>query len=94
MIQTENTEPMGTSMTPVDLSLPLSLQVDAQLKAWLQEDVGRGDWTTLGLGAAVGHAQGQAIWVTKAKGVVPGLPLAPRGGGRHPLPTGDNHCHP
>jgi nicotinate-nucleotide pyrophosphorylase (carboxylating) len=69
---------MGTPMTTVDLSLPSPLLVDASLKAWLQEDIGRGDWTTSGLGSALGNIPGQAVWVAKAEGAIAGLPLAGR----------------
>ncbi|WP_035986786.1 carboxylating nicotinate-nucleotide diphosphorylase [Leptolyngbya sp. KIOST-1] len=53
----------------------LDFALDDQLRAWLQEDVGRGDWTTNGLGA-LAQRSGEAIWVTRAGGVVAGLPLA------------------
>lgn len=65
-------------MNNKDLFLPLNLTLDSQLKAWLQEDIGRGDWTTSGLGQALGQARGKAVWVPKAEGVVAGLPLAGR----------------
>jgi nicotinate-nucleotide pyrophosphorylase (carboxylating) len=45
------------------------------LQTWLEEDVGRGDWTTAGLGT-VGEQPGQAVWVSRAPGVVAGLPFA------------------
>jgi nicotinate-nucleotide pyrophosphorylase (carboxylating) len=55
---------------------PLAMvTLEPQLRAWLQEDIGRGDWTTLGLGAQA-QKLGKAIWVAKARGVVAGLPLA------------------
>jgi nicotinate-nucleotide pyrophosphorylase (carboxylating) len=62
----------------LDLSLPPHLVLDPQLLAWLQEDLGRGDWTTQGLGTTIGQTQGRAIWVAKGAGVVAGLPLAAR----------------
>ncbi len=65
-------------MNTEELSVPMNLLLDSQLRAWLQEDIGRGDWTTLGLGNAVGQARGKAVWVTKAEGVVAGLPIAGR----------------
>jgi nicotinate-nucleotide pyrophosphorylase (carboxylating) len=51
--------------------------LEPQLRAWLQEDIGRGDWTTIGLGEYA-RQPGQAIWVAKSPGVIAGLPLAPR----------------
>lgn len=57
--------------------VPSPVVIDPLLVAWLQEDMGRGDRTTQGLGPCVatpGHAQ----WVAKAPGVVAGLPLAQR----------------
>ncbi|MGB6017301.1 MAG: carboxylating nicotinate-nucleotide diphosphorylase, partial [Nodosilinea sp.] len=51
--------------------------LDAYLQAWLHEDVGRGDWTTVGLGA-LAQRPGQALWVTRAPGVIAGLPFARR----------------
>ncbi|MFQ4137764.1 carboxylating nicotinate-nucleotide diphosphorylase [Nodosilinea sp. PGN35] len=53
------------------------IALDDCLQAWLREDVGRGDWTTAGLGA-LAQRPGQAVWVTRAPGVVAGLPLAQR----------------
>jgi len=67
-----------TPMNAIDWSVPSNLVIDDHLKAWLQEDIGRGDWTTLGLGPAAGTQPGQAVWVAKAEGVVAGLPLAGR----------------
>nr|WP_026072739.1 carboxylating nicotinate-nucleotide diphosphorylase [Nodosilinea nodulosa] len=51
--------------------------LDKYLQAWLHEDVGRGDWTTTGLGDLV-QQPGQALWVTRAPGVIAGLPMARR----------------
>jgi nicotinate-nucleotide pyrophosphorylase (carboxylating) len=62
-------------MNSSKFSLPPNLVLDPQLRAWLQEDIGRGDCTTLGLGA-VGQTPGRAVWVAKAEGVIAGLPLA------------------
>jgi nicotinate-nucleotide pyrophosphorylase (carboxylating) len=59
-------------------ALSLNLVLDEHLRAWLQEDIGRGDWTTQGLGTDLGQLKGQAVWVTKAEGVIAGLPLAGR----------------
>ncbi|MEM9766525.1 MAG: carboxylating nicotinate-nucleotide diphosphorylase [Cyanobacteria bacterium P01_D01_bin.71] len=47
------------------------------LQAWLQEDIGRGDRTTAGLGD-ITQTIHQAIWVAKASGVIAGLPVAQR----------------
>lgn len=61
-------------------SFPLSvpaIALDPQLQTWLQEDIGRGDWTTIGLGA-LAQQPGQAVWVAKQAGVVAGLPIAAR----------------
>lgn len=61
-------------------SLPLSIPaiaLDPHLQAWLQEDLGRGDWTTLGLGA-MAQKPGHAVWIAKAPGVIAGLPIAAR----------------
>ncbi len=58
------------------ISVP-DTDLDAGLQAWLHEDIGRGDWTTLGLGALV-QRPGRAIWVARAPGVVAGLPFAQR----------------
>ena len=53
------------------------VDVDNYLRRWLQEDIGRGDQTTLGLGDLV-DKPGQATWVVKASGVVCGLLIAQR----------------
>lgn len=55
----------------------LDLALDDCLQAWLREDIGRGDWTTVGLGALV-QRSGQARWITRAPGVIAGLPVARR----------------
>ncbi|MBD2233995.1 carboxylating nicotinate-nucleotide diphosphorylase [Phormidium tenue] len=58
--------------------LPIpEIALDQCLQAWLQEDIGRGDWTTAGLGAFA-QRPGQAVWVTRAPGVMAGLPFARR----------------
>ena len=53
------------------------VSLDEQLKFWLQEDIGRGDQTTLGL-ADTGNILGHGHWLSKASGVVCGLPVAQR----------------
>ncbi len=58
------------------MSVP-AIALDPLLKAWLQEDLGRGDWTTSGLGA-LAHRPGQAVWVAKAPGMIAGLSMAAR----------------
>ncbi len=62
------------SITPVAISQTM---LDEWLHNWLCEDIGRGDWTTAGLGTLV-QQPGQARWVTRAPGVVAGLPFAGR----------------
>ena len=57
--------------------LPPNVVLDPLLRGWLQEDIGRGDRTTMGLGA-IAHQMHQAIWITKAPGVIAGLPVAGR----------------
>ena len=52
------------------------ISLNEQLKRWLQEDVGRGDQTTAGLD--VEKVLGQGYWLTKASGVICGLPIAQR----------------
>ncbi|MFG6105418.1 carboxylating nicotinate-nucleotide diphosphorylase [Leptothoe sp. EHU-05/26/07-4] len=51
--------------------------LDDQLKQWLQEDIGRGDQTTLGLDTT-GVRQGSGYWIAKASGVICGLLIARR----------------
>ncbi len=61
-------------------NLPLTLPtitLDSHLRAWLQEDIGRGDWTTSGLGE-LATRPGEAKWVAKAPGIIAGLPIAGR----------------
>ncbi|MEL6398723.1 MAG: carboxylating nicotinate-nucleotide diphosphorylase [Cyanobacteria bacterium J06626_4] len=57
--------------------LPPDVVLDPLLRGWLQEDIGRGDLTTMGLGAIAHHIY-KAIWIAKAPGVVAGLPMAAR----------------
>ncbi len=57
--------------------VPANIVLDPLLTAWLQEDIGRGDRTTDGLGPLV-QRPGQAQWVAKAPGVIAGLPIAAR----------------
>lgn len=67
------------------LALPSWGQLDGLLRAWLLEDIGRGDWSTDGLfggSAAVAFPaiapMAQAIWVAKEAGRIAGLPIAQR----------------
>jgi len=53
--------------------LPHWLVLDHLLQAWLQEDIGRGDRTTQGLG--LGTQTGCATLEVKQAGVIAGLPL-------------------
>jgi len=46
-------------------SLPLSPELQGCLRAWLAEDIGRGDLSA----AALGHRRGRAHWIAKAEGV-------------------------
>ncbi len=57
--------------------LPSWIVLDALLEGWLQEDIGRGDQTTSGLGKIVA-VPGRAYWVAKEEGVIAGLPVAER----------------
>ncbi|MBF2018367.1 MAG: carboxylating nicotinate-nucleotide diphosphorylase [Rivularia sp. T60_A2020_040] len=57
--------------------LPQSIILDNHLKDWLREDIGRGDRTTQSL-LTQDEAEGKALWVAKADGVVAGLPVAGR----------------
>ena len=58
-------------MTPSPL-LPFSPALEQQLRAWLSEDIGRGDLTA----AALIGRQGRAHWTSKANGVFCGGVLA------------------
>ncbi|MGB3138797.1 MAG: carboxylating nicotinate-nucleotide diphosphorylase [Nodosilinea sp.] len=62
-------------MPPNSITPVLSATLDSYLKTWLHEDVGRGDWTTAGLGH-LAQRPGQAVWITRVPGVVAGLPFA------------------
>jgi nicotinate-nucleotide pyrophosphorylase (carboxylating) len=57
--------------------LPPHLILDPLLTTWLQEDIGRGDRATLGLGEWGQQIQ-RAYWVAKAPGRIAGLPVAQR----------------
>lgn len=57
--------------------LPNWIVLDGMLTSWLQEDIGRGDQTTLGLGEQALQA-GSAYWIAKEEGIVAGLPIAER----------------
>ena len=57
--------------------LPSWIVLDELLTRWLQEDIGRGDRTTLGL-ANLSKKAGKAYWVAKEKGIIAGLPIANR----------------
>jgi nicotinate-nucleotide pyrophosphorylase (carboxylating) len=57
--------------------LPNWIVLDRLLTSWLQEDIGRGDLTTQGLGDLT-KAKGKAYWVAKEDGVISGLPVAAR----------------
>lgn len=55
--------------------IPSAIILDPLLTVWLQEDIGRGDRTTDGLGLEEIRS---GNWVAKDKGVVAGLPIAGR----------------
>ena len=54
------------------------ITLNEQLKQWLQEDIGRGDQTTLGVISQVPtqERQGKGYWLAKASGVICGLRIA------------------
>ncbi|MEB3274776.1 MAG: carboxylating nicotinate-nucleotide diphosphorylase [Prochlorothrix sp.] len=54
----------------------IDLWLVPKLREWLQEDLGRGDWSTQGLGAS--DRIGEAVWIAKEAGIVAGLPIAQR----------------
>lgn len=54
----------------------IELWLEPKLRDWLREDVGRGDWSTQGLGLQ--GQVGDAVWIAKEAGVVAGLPIAQR----------------
>lgn len=55
--------------------LPPDVVLIPLLSQWLQEDIGRGDRTTLGLGDMARQPH-RAVWVAKAPGIIAGLPVA------------------
>jgi nicotinate-nucleotide pyrophosphorylase (carboxylating) len=55
---------MPSTVLPI-ASLPFTPQLEAQLRAWLAEDLGRGDLTA----AALVGCSGRAHWLAKADGV-------------------------
>ena len=57
--------------------LPPNVVLDPLLTGWLQEDIGRGDRTTMGLDVLV-DKPGQAVWLAKVPGVIAGMPIARR----------------
>jgi nicotinate-nucleotide pyrophosphorylase (carboxylating) len=57
--------------------LPSLLVLDPMLRAWLIEDIGRGDRTTQGLLSAE-NPWVTAQWIANAPGIVAGLPVAAR----------------
>ena len=58
-------------------TIPSFLLLDPLLKAWLVEDMGRGDRVTLAL-LSQGTRLDEARWVAKEAGVIAGLPIAAR----------------
>jgi nicotinate-nucleotide pyrophosphorylase (carboxylating) len=58
-------------------SLPSNLVLDALIRPWLLEDIGRGDRVTQAL-IVKGSRINSATWVAKENGVVAGLPIAAR----------------
>ncbi len=57
--------------------LPSWLIIDPLLISWLQEDLGRGDRTTMGIFQDQ-QLSTEGCWVAKESGIVAGLPLAQR----------------
>lgn len=57
--------------------IPPNVVLDPMLQSWLQEDIGRGDRTTAGLGDITRQPH-QALWIAKAPGIIAGLPVAQR----------------
>lgn len=55
-------------------ALPFSPALDEQLRAWLAEDIGRGDLTA----AALQGRRGRASWTARSAGIFCGGPLAGR----------------
>ena len=58
-------------------TIPSFLLLDPLLKAWLVEDMGRGDRVTEAL-LSRGTRSDEARWVAKETGVIAGLPIAER----------------
>ena len=58
-------------------TIPSLLLLDPLLKAWLVEDMGRGDRVTEAL-LSQGSRSDEARWVAKEAGVIAGLPIAAR----------------
>ncbi|NEQ44294.1 MAG: carboxylating nicotinate-nucleotide diphosphorylase [Leptolyngbya sp. SIOISBB] len=80
--------------------IPPYVVLDPLLQSWLQEDIGRGDRTTAGLGDMV-YQPHRAIWIAKAPGVIAGLPIAQRvfalldtGAQLSPLVAEGSSCEP
>ncbi len=80
--------------------IPPDILLDPMLRAWLQEDIGRGDRTTDAIfsGSTVRR---QANWVCKEDGIVTGLAIAPRVFQLlepsivfRPAVAEGSHCHP
>jgi len=61
----------------VTATIPSFLLLDPLLKAWLVEDMGRGDRVTQAL-LSQGPRLDEARWVAKEAGVIAGLPIAAR----------------
>lgn len=57
--------------------LPPLLVLEPLLRSWLYEDIGRGDRTTQGMLAQKVNS-GKAEWVSKAPGIIAGLPVSAR----------------
>jgi nicotinate-nucleotide pyrophosphorylase (carboxylating) len=57
--------------------LPPWIVLDPLLRGWLLEDIGRGDRTTNSL-ITLDVTPGTATWITKAPGIIAGLPIAAR----------------
>ncbi len=57
------------------VGVPPLILLEADLRQWLREDLGRGDRTTQAL-LADRDPGGRAVWVAKQPGVVAGLPIA------------------
>jgi nicotinate-nucleotide pyrophosphorylase (carboxylating) len=72
-----NSAEIGGKLVAVVPVLPAWVVVDAWLREWLLEDIGRGDRTSQSLFQSA-VPTGEAQWVAKAEGVVAGLPLAAR----------------